>query len=111
MRACLMLESNARDEDLAAALNCGADAQLLRLGPCAEDGARRDARARACAFIGAARAKTEAPRLFVEAAPLASDLIESDLDSLFGPGPDGVFLPSCDGAAGLQRLGVKLAVR
>lgn len=111
MRACLILDSDAGDEDLAAALGCGADALLLRLGPCAEDDARRAARARAGALIDAARAKSGAPKLFVEVAPLDSALIEADLDALFGPGPDGVFLPACDGAAGLQRLAVKLAVR
>ncbi len=111
MRACLILDSDASDEDLAAALDCGADALLLRLGPCAEDDARRAARARACALIDAARAKSGAPKLFVEVAPLDSDIVEADLDALFGPGPDGVFLPACDAAAGLQRLAVKLAVR
>jgi citrate lyase subunit beta/citryl-CoA lyase len=111
MRSCLILESDASDEELAAALDCGADALLLRLGPCAEDEARRSARARACALIKAARGKSAAPKLFVDVAALDSDLIEADLDALFGPGPDGVFLPSCDGAASLQRMSVKLAVR
>lgn len=121
MRSCLILESDASDEQLAAALVCGADAILLRLGPCAEDAARRRARARACALINEARGKQgrgkeaqgkrAAPKLFVELAPLDSELIEADLDALFGPGPDGVFLTSCDGAASLQRMSVKLAVR
>ncbi len=110
MRACLILDYDARDEALAAALDCDADALLVRLGPCAEDNARRDARSRACAFIDAARTKRGAPKLFVEVAPLACDIVEADLDALFGPGPDGVFLPACDGAASLQRLAVKLAV-
>ncbi|MFZ3182064.1 MAG: aldolase/citrate lyase family protein, partial [Methylocystis silviterrae] len=107
----MILESDASDEELAAALDCGADALLLRLGPCAEDAARRSARARACALINAARGKSAASRLFVDVAALDSELIEADLDALFGPGPDGVFLPSCDGAASLQRMSVKLAVR
>lgn len=111
MRSCLILDSDASDEDLAAALGCGADALLLRLGPCVEDEARRGARARACALIDAARAKSGGPTLFVELAPLNCDLIETDLDALFGPGPEGVFLSACDGAASLQRLAVKLAVR
>jgi len=111
MRACLILDSDASDEDLAAALGCGADALLLRLGPCVEDDARRGARARACALIGAARQNSGAPKLFVDVAPVESELIDADLDALFGPGPDGVFLPACDGAASLQRLAVKLAVR
>ncbi|CCJ06072.1 HpcH/HpaI aldolase [Methylocystis sp. SC2] len=111
MRSCLILESDASDEDVAAALECGADALLLRLGPCAEDAARRGVRARACALINEARGKSAAPKLFVEVAALDSELIEADLDALFGPGPDGVFLPSCDGAASLQRMAVKLAVR
>ncbi|KAF0128683.1 MAG: HpcH/HpaI aldolase [Methylocystaceae bacterium] len=111
MRSCLILESDAGDEELAAALVCGADAILLRLGPCAEDAARRSARARAGALIKEARGKSAAPKLFVEVAPLESALVEADLDALFGPGPDGVFLPSCDGAASLQRMSVKLAVR
>lgn len=121
MRSCLILGSDASDEELAAALFCGADAILLRLGPCAEDAARRRARARACALINEARGKEArgkeaqgkraAPKLFVELASLDSELIEADLDALFGPGPEGVFLPSCDGAASLQRASVKLAVR
>ena len=111
MRSCLILDSDASDEELAAALFCGADAILLRLGPCAEDEARRSARARACALINEARGKSAAPKLFVEVAPLENELIEADLDALFGPGPEGVFLPSCDGAASLQRMSVKLAVR
>ncbi|MGJ0534141.1 aldolase/citrate lyase family protein [Methylocystis sp.] len=111
MRSCLILEFDASDEELAAALDCGADALLLRLGPCAEDAARRSARARAGALINAARSKSAAPKLFVEVAPLDNELIEADLDALFGPGPDGVLLPSCDGAASLQRMSVKLAVR
>ena len=116
MRSCLILESDASDLDVTAALVCGADAILLRLGPCAEDAARRGARARACAVIKEARGKgsrckSAAPKLFVEVAPLENELIEADLDALFGPGPEGVFLPSCDGAASLQRMSVKLAVR
>ncbi|MBM3564392.1 MAG: aldolase, partial [Alphaproteobacteria bacterium] len=111
MRACLILDSDSGDEAFAAALACGADALLMRLGPCAEDDARRGARARACALIDVARAKSGAPKLFVEVAPLDSVLIETDLDALFGPGPDGVFLPARDGAVGVQRLAVKLAVR
>ena len=116
MRSCLILESDASDEDVAAALFCGADAILLRLGPCAEDAARRSARARAGALINEARGKEArgkraAPKLFVEVAPLENELIEADLDALFGPGPEGVFLPCCDGAASLQRMSVKLALR
>jgi citrate lyase subunit beta/citryl-CoA lyase len=111
MRSCLILGSEVRDEDVAAALDCGADALLLRLGPCVEDDARRSARGRACAFIAEARRKSGATQLFVEVAPLESDLVEADLDALFGPGPDGVFLPTCHGAASLQRMAVKLAVR
>jgi len=111
MRSCLILESDANDEELAAAFDCGADAILLRLGPSAEDAARRSARRRACALINERRGKNAAPKLFVEVAPLDSDLIEADLDALFGPGPEGVFLPSCAGAASLQRMSVKLAVR
>ncbi len=111
MRACLILDPDLRDEQLAAALDCGADALLMRLGPRVENEARRRARARACALIDAARSKSGAPKPFVEVAPLESDLVETDLDALFGPGPDGVFLPACDGAPGLQRMAVKLAVR
>jgi len=111
MRSCLILGSEAGDSHVAAALDCGADALLLRLGPCAQDEARRGARARACTLIGEVKRKDGAPKLFVEVAPVESDLIEADLDALFGLGPDGVFLPSCDGAATLQRLAVKLAVR
>jgi citrate lyase subunit beta/citryl-CoA lyase len=111
MRACLILDRGLRDEEIAAALDCGADALLLRLGPCARDAARRGARAWVCEVIDAARRKSRAPKLFVELAPLDSDLVEADLDALFGPGPDGVFLPACASAAGLQRLAVKLAVR
>jgi citrate lyase subunit beta/citryl-CoA lyase len=111
LRAYLILNSDAGDEAFAKALECGADALLLRLGCSVEDEARRGARARACALIEATRRKTGAPKLFIEVAPLDSALIEADLDTMFGPGPDGIFLPACDGAASLQRLSVKLAVR
>ncbi|WP_246657189.1 aldolase/citrate lyase family protein [Methylocystis sp. B8] len=107
----MILCSNANEEDFAAALDCGADALLLRLGPCVEDDARRSASARACTLIGEAKRKGGAPKLFVEVAPVESELIEADLGALFGPGPDGVFLPSCRGVESLQRLAVKLAVR
>ncbi|MGD9544659.1 MAG: aldolase/citrate lyase family protein [Methylocystis sp.] len=111
MRSCLIFGPDASDDDVAAAFASGADALLLRLGPCAEDDARRRARARACAIIAAARRESGAVKLFVEVAPVGSDRVEADLDALFGPGPDGVFLPACDGAAVLQRMAVKLAVR
>jgi citrate lyase subunit beta/citryl-CoA lyase len=107
----LTLGSDVGDDDVAAALVCGADALLLRLGPCVENEARRGARARACAIIEEARRMSRAPKLFVEVAPVESELIEADLDALFGPAPDGVFLPSCRGVESLQRLSVKLAVR
>lgn len=111
MRSCLILGSEAGDSHVAVALDCGADALLLRLGPCVEDDARRSARARTCTIIGEARRKGGAPKLFVEVAPVESDLIDADLDALFGSGPDGVFLPSCRGVENLQRMAVKLAVR
>ncbi len=110
MRSCFVL-SIEDNSDFSAALNCGADMVLLRLGLCVEDDARRRARALARAAIAAGRERSGAPQIFVEVAPVDSDVIEADLDSLVSAAPAGVFLQACAGRANLRQLAVKLAVR
>lgn len=110
MRSCLILDV-AAGRDLMAALDCGADALMLRLGPGVECDARRRARKQARAVILAAREKTNAPQTFVEIAPAESEIVEADLDSFIDAAPDGVVLQACGGRISLRQLSVKLAVR
>lgn len=90
------------------ALDSGAAALLLRLGGALS---RNDARARARAFVEAARMRGERPRLFVQVAPVTSREIDGDLDAIICAGLDGVFLEGCEGRGDIQGLSVKLSVR
>ncbi|BDV35303.1 aldolase [Methylocystis iwaonis] len=90
------------------ALECGAAALLLRLGGAHS---RDDARARARAFVEAARMRGERPRLFVQVAPVESREIDGDLEAIVCAGLDGVFLEGCEGRGDVQGLSVKLSVR
>lgn len=94
----------------AAALDRGADALLLRMGPAEEGAARARARDAVCAFLAAHIARAERPRIFVEIAPLADAANLADLDALAFAAPDGVCLPQADGRAAIQQLSARLAV-
>ena len=108
MRSVLIVPAGPPDH---ATLDSGAAALLLRLGAPKEDAARRQARAQACAWVEAALQRTAPPRVFVQVAPVTSEILEADLDALAGAMPEGVFLEGCAGRAHVQQLSVKLAVR
>jgi len=99
------------DRKLAKALASGADALIVDLEDSVAEARKPAARAAASAFLAAARRLAARPRLYVRVNPLASGLIEGDLDALIPAAPDGVVLPKCLGGADVQRLGAKLAVR
>lgn len=90
------------------ALDSGATALLLRLGGALS---RDDARARARAFVEAARLRAGRPRLFAQVAPVTSSEIDGDLEAIVCGGLDGVFLEGCEGRGDVQGLSVKLSVK
>lgn len=101
MRSCLILDI-AAGGDVSAALACGADAVLLRRA-----GETENART----FVADARRVSESLKVFVEITPIEAESVESELDSLVGFAPDGVFLPACADRTSLSQLAMKLAVR
>lgn len=96
-----------RDRDACeAALASGAVALMLDLGENAT-GARAAARHAAADFLARRRGATAIVRL----APLASGLVDADLDVVMPGAPEAVLLPGAVGGRDLQHLGAKLAVR
>ncbi|WP_374545309.1 aldolase/citrate lyase family protein [Rhodoblastus sp.] len=67
------------------------------------------ARASALDWIAAAR-RTGKP-ILIRVHPLASGLIDADLDAVMAGPPDGIILPDAVGGRDIQHLGAKLAVR
>lgn len=108
MRSCLILRAGAPLE-FPGLCDDRFPPLAVRLG--AGNEGRASARARARAFIEAARGRPGAPKIFVQVAPARSEIVDADLDALIGAGPEGVFLEACEGRADVQRLAVKLAVR
>jgi citrate lyase subunit beta/citryl-CoA lyase len=110
MRSLLLVPGD-DDKKLAEALASGADALIVDLGDGVAEARKPAARAAVAAFAAAARGLAGRPRVYARVNPLASGLIEGDLDALIPAAPDGVVLPKCLGGADVQRLGAKLAVR
>jgi citrate lyase subunit beta/citryl-CoA lyase len=92
-------------------LASGADALILDLEDSVAPGGKEEARRVTADFIRAARGAPSRPRLFVRVNALASGLADADLDGVMAAAPDGIVLPKTVGAADVQHLGVKLAVR
>jgi citrate lyase subunit beta / citryl-CoA lyase len=99
------------EKKLAKALLSGADALIVDLEDSVAYAAKARARAIAADFLGAAATKNPRPRLFVRVNQLESGLIDADLDAVMSSAPECVLLPKSLGAASVQQLGVKLAVR
>lgn len=109
-------------EMVRAASLSGVEALVLDLGAPAGPGDRA-ARRRAAVLAllrrrggdDGTRSDATADRLpvttIVRVAPLASGLLDADLDAIMEGVPDGVLLPGAVGARDLQHLGAKLAVR
>jgi citrate lyase subunit beta / citryl-CoA lyase len=96
---------------LAKALGAGADVLILDLedsvAPDGKTAARRSVRD----FLREAKREAAHPALYVRINALESGLSEADLDEVMVAAPDGIMLPKCEGAADVQLLDSRLAVR
>jgi citrate lyase subunit beta/citryl-CoA lyase len=105
-----LLIAPADERRLAEALMSGADAVIVDLGGAAP-AERPGARAVAARFLKEARGKRDGPVLIVRANALDSGETDSDLDAAMAGAPDAILLPGSLGAASVQQLSAKLAVR
>jgi citrate lyase subunit beta / citryl-CoA lyase len=108
MRSLLMAPAD--EQKLAEALESGADAIVVDLAQAAP-GERAGARVAAAQFLKAARRLGGGPVLIVRANALDSGETDSDLDAAMAGAPDAILLPRSLGAASVQQLSAKLAVR
>ena len=104
-----LLIAPAEEERLAAALLSGADAVIVDLE--ATPAERTAARTQAARFLKESRGRAGGPRLIVRVNPLDSGETDADLDAVMAHAPDAILLPGSLGAASVQQLSAKLAVR
>jgi citrate lyase subunit beta / citryl-CoA lyase len=100
----------ADEKRLAEALASGAGAVVVDL-TLASPEKRAAARAIAAQFLTQARVRGGKPALVVGVNPLDSGETDADLDVAMASAPDAVLLPGSLGAASIQQLSAKLAVR
>ena len=105
-----LLIAPAEEERLAAALLSGADALIVDLAQAAP-AERTAARTQAARFLKESRGRAGGPRLIVRVNPLDSGETDADLDAVMAHAPDAILLPGSLGAASVQQLSAKLAVR
>lgn len=105
-----LLIAPAEEKPLAAALLSAADAVIVDLAQAAP-AERTAARTQAALFLKATRGRAGGPRLVVRVNPLDSGETDSDLDAVMAHAPDAILLPGSLGAASVQQLSAKLAVR
>src|ERR1700691_4320175 len=105
-----LLIAPADEQRLVEALESGADAVIVDLAGAAP-AERAGARAAAAQFLQAARGKSGGPVLIARANALNSGETDSDLDAVMAVAPDAILLPGSLGAASVQQLSAKLAVR
>ena len=105
-----LLIAPADEKRLAEALASGADAVIVDLALAAPE-KRAAARAAAARFLKQARARDGAPALVIGVNALDSGETDADLDAVMGSAPDAILLPGSLGAASVQQLSAKLAVR
>jgi len=103
-----LLIAPADEKRLAGALSSGADAVAVDLAR-VPAGEKEAARVLAGRFLKEARGR--GPRLIVRVSPLDSSEADSDLDAAIAHAPDAILLPKSLGAASVQRLSAKIAVR
>jgi citrate lyase subunit beta / citryl-CoA lyase len=92
-------------------LTVAADAVIADLEDSIAPDGKETARRVTADFLRAARGAANRPRLFVRINGLATGLADADLDAIMAGAPDGIVLPKAVGAADIQHLGSKLAVR
>jgi citrate lyase subunit beta / citryl-CoA lyase len=107
MRSILLIPALTPPQQLAA-LAAEADAVAIDLAA-ADDDAAPPARAAAAALVEAARVAGSPALVMVH--PLASGLVDGDLDAVMAQAPFGIVLPDAVGGRDIQHLGAKLAVR
>jgi citrate lyase subunit beta / citryl-CoA lyase len=95
---------------LAEGLKSGAHAVIVDLAQAAPEN-RAAARETAAGFLKQARARGGGPALAVGVHALDSGETDADLDAVMGYAPDVIVLPRSFGAASVQQLSAKLAVR
>jgi len=105
-----LLIAPADEKRLAEALASGADAVVVDLALAAPEN-RAAARGAAARFLKQARARDGATALVIGVNALDSGETDADLDAVMGSAPDAILLPGSLGAASVQQLSVKLAVR
>ncbi|HEY1783855.1 MAG TPA: aldolase/citrate lyase family protein [Roseiarcus sp.] len=105
-----LLVAPAQEKRLAAALLSAADAVIVDLAQAAPP-ERAAARTRAARFLEEMRGRAGGPRLLVKVNPLDSGETDADLNAVMPHAPDAIFLPCSLGAASVQQLSAKLAVR
>jgi citrate lyase subunit beta/citryl-CoA lyase len=105
-----LLIAPADEQQLAEALESGADAIIVDLAQAAP-AERARARAAAARFLRDARGRGGGPVLIVRANALDSGETDSDLDMVMAAAPDAILLPGSLGAPSVQQLSAKLAVR
>jgi citrate lyase subunit beta / citryl-CoA lyase len=98
------------EKQLADALASRADAVIVDLA-LARPGDRAAARAKAARFLKEAPAGAGGRKLIVGVNALDSGETDADLDAIMGSAPEAVLLPRSFGAASVQQLSAKLAVR
>jgi citrate lyase subunit beta / citryl-CoA lyase len=105
-----LLLASADEKRLAEALNSGAEAIIVDLAQAAPV-ERAAARAAAARFLKEARGRLGGPVLILRANALDSGETDADLDAVMPSAPDAILLPGSLGAASVQQLSAKLAVR
>jgi citrate lyase subunit beta / citryl-CoA lyase len=105
-----LLIAPADEQRLTEALKSEADAVVIDLAGAtpAEKGA---ARALAARVLKAGRGRGAGAKVIVRLSPLDSGEADSDLDAVMAHAPDALLLPGSLGAASVQQLSAKLAVR
>src|SRR5579872_5073418 len=105
-----LLIASADERRLAEALKSGADAVVVDLAGVAP-AEKATARALAARFLKATRGRGAGAKRIVRLTLLDSGEADSDLDAVMAHAPDAILLPGSLGAASVQQLSGKLAVR
>jgi citrate lyase subunit beta/citryl-CoA lyase len=105
-----LLIARAHEQKLAEALESGADAIIVDLAHAAQ-AERAEAREAAARFLKETRRRGVGPVLIVRIDSPDSGETDADLDALLPGAPDAIMLSGSLGAASVQQLSAKLAVR
>ena len=107
----LLVTTVGDESQLAAALSSRADAIVIDLEGTIAGDDRAAARARAGQFVKEVRSRGESPVMIVKVNRLGGQETDDDLDAVMPGAPDAILLPGSLGAASVQQLSVKLALR